>query len=132
MKLGEVSELHLAAIIALATAFGGVLSTGAEWLFVDAGTEKQTDVQMVQLAIGILSEPSEASQPADRALRAWAVETINTVAEIKFDANAQSQLIDGTIEFPIYGSVEAVLRAKGIDPEDYLPSEQPPRDPPAQ
>ena len=57
MKVGDVSELHLAALIALATAFGGVISTGAEWLFIDADTERQTDVQLVGLAIGILSEP---------------------------------------------------------------------------
>lgn len=100
MKLGDLSELHLAAIVAGATALGGILSSAAEWALIDAGTERQTDVQLVQLAIGILSEANPDGQGAPT-LRAWAVETINAVAEVKFDEDAQRQLVEGTAELPL-------------------------------
>ena len=101
MKTGEISELSLAAVIAGATLLGGVLSSAASALWIDANTEQETNVQLMQLAIGILSEPSGGEEAANVTLRAWAVATINAVAEVKFDDEAQRQLVDGTIELPM-------------------------------
>ena len=56
-SLREISDLHLAVIVAGATLLGGVLTSFTNAFLIDAGTEKQTDVQLVELAIGILGEP---------------------------------------------------------------------------
>ena len=55
MKLSELSELHLAAVVAIATFLVGVGSAMINTFWTDAGTERQTAVQLVQLAIGICS-----------------------------------------------------------------------------
>lgn len=105
MKLSELSELHLAVVVAGATFLGGIGSTLLGVFLVDAGTNRQTDVQLVELAIGILSEPlpkdsgSLTSTP-ETALRAWAVDTVNAAADVKFDSKARQLLIDGEIILP--------------------------------
>lgn len=130
MKLSELSELHLAAVVAGATFLGGLGSSLLGVFLVDAGTERQTDVQLVQLAIGILSEPAP-SRPAgwrtaevgletpEAALRAWAVDTINAAAEIKFDEGAKHLLVSGEVRFA-FSSVytgTGTVEAWGIAPE---------------
>lgn len=100
MKISEISELHLAVLVAGATFLGGFVSSLLGVFLVDAGTEKQTDVQLVQLAVGILSEAPSDMQPANVALRGWAVDTINAAAEVKFDETAKQQLIDGRLDLP--------------------------------
>ncbi|MCA1288624.1 hypothetical protein, partial [Salipiger bermudensis] len=97
MKINNISEIHLAAIIALATFLGGFISSIVGVFLVDAGTDKQTDVQLVQLAVGILSESPTDMQPAKVELRRWAVDTINYAAEVKFDEEASDLLINGTL-----------------------------------
>jgi hypothetical protein len=97
-KLSEISELHLAALIAAATAMGGVLSSAADAFWSDASTDKATNVQLVQLAIGILSDEDDGQmqdRSRNRELRSWAVQTINAAAEVKFDEDAQKLLIEG-------------------------------------
>lgn len=119
MRIFELSELRLAALIAIATVVGGGLSAVVEAYWIDAGTERETDVQLVKLAIGILSEPvikqdTEISLfpiipiPVDvhvpkptsqHALREWAVDTINEVAEVKFGDEAKKLLVNGEVGF---------------------------------
>lgn len=84
----RISDLHLAAIVAISAVFGGVLTSVANSFLIDAGTEKQTDVQLVELAIGILGQPipEGATKEADAAntiLRGWAVDTINAAAPVQ-------------------------------------------------
>lgn len=134
MKLSELSERHLAAIVAGATFLGGVGSAMISTVWIDAGTERQTNVQLVQLAIGILSEPVVAAQGGDvdpvltsqTALRTWAVDIINQSAEVKFDEEAKHLLVNGDASFPeqlqhlfpVAGYIAAMKRAsEGADPE---------------
>lgn len=119
MKLSELSELHLAAVVAIATFLGGVGSAMINTFWTDAGTERQTAVQLVQLAIGILSEPIAASAkravgPAPTSqtvLRTWAVDIINQSAEVKFDEEAKHLLVNGYASFPL---VDAKAQAEVI------------------
>jgi len=115
MKLSELSEFHLAAIVAGATFLGGVGSAMINTFWTDAGTERQTNVQLVQLAIGILSEPiaegsgwkAGAGQTSQTALRTWAVDVINQTAEVRFDNDAKNLLVNGEAIFPITYSSES-------------------------
>lgn len=98
MKLSDFSELHLVAVVAFATFLGGIGSSLLGVFLVDAGTNRQTDVQLVEVAIGILSstEPRQSNSP-DTVLRAWAVDTINSAAEVKLDGEARQLLISGEV-----------------------------------
>lgn len=131
MKLSELSELHLAAIVAGATFLGGVGSTIISTFWSDAGTERQTAVQLVQLAIGILSEPINAPTgravdlglTSQAALRTWAVDIINQSAEVKFDAEAKHLLVNGDAAFPLvdqkaYYLLLQALQEGQISPKD--------------
>lgn len=121
MKLSELSELHLAAVVASATFLGGIGSTMISTFWTDAGTERQTAVQLVQLAIGILSEPIvvatggavDPNSTSQTALRTWAVDIINQSAEVKFDAEAKHLLVNGDARFPLTDlkAFDALMRA---------------------
>lgn len=97
----KISELKLSLLLAAAAIVGGVVTTVANSFFVDAATEKRTDVQLVELAINILNNeiPEESAAPY-RVLRGWAVDTINLASEIKFDDTARQLLIDGEVVLP--------------------------------
>ena len=124
MKAGDLSELHLAAIISIATLLGGLGSSLLSTLWIDAGTQRETDVQMVQLAIGILSQPLPEHKDSDNlrsitvsrtsqmVLREWAVDTINTASDVKFDRDARESLINGELKFPFHDLIlsEEVLK----------------------
>lgn len=109
MKLVEIGELHLAAIIAIATLAGGLATSLADSWLIDADVDRQTDVELVQLAISVLTKPREDAgmTPAgtgltsERVLRRWAVDTINAAAddEVQFDAEAQELLVNGDVYF---------------------------------
>jgi len=122
MKTGEISEIHLAAVIAGATLLGGVLSSTFDAFLIDASTSRETDVQLVELAIGILSEPSPSEQAGEPTLRKWAVETINSVAEVKFDEEAKRQLVDGTVELPL-SFIKALSPVSALMDKPVSPSE---------
>jgi len=122
MKTGEISEIHLAAVIAGATLLGGVLSSTFDAFLIDASTSRETDVQLVELAIGILSEPSPSEQAGEPTLRKWAVETINPVAEVKFDEEAKRQLVDGTVELPL-SFIKALSPVSALMDKPVSPSE---------
>ncbi len=138
MKLGELSEWRLAAVIAVATLVGGFASSVIDKGFIDAGTEKQTDVQLVQLAIGLLSERNEeikiGADTPETVLRKWAVDTINSVADVKFDERAKTLLVDGDAKLAWLGWEEAIplmMKPMGdIDPEVLPYQAQPRADPP--
>lgn len=131
MQVNDPSGWILAAIIAGATAAGGLLSTAAGSFMTSANTERETNVELIQLAIGILSEPlpmSKAGATEDNeqtALRSWAVETINHSADIKLDEDASKLLINGQANLPMAGGFtdEVVknwleLRSQGVKPGD--------------
>lgn len=99
-SLREISDLHLAVIVAGATLLGGVLTSFTNAFLIDAGTEKQTDVQLVELAIGILGEPipegiSKEADAANTILRGWAVDTINATAPVRLGREARDYLVQG-------------------------------------
>ena len=100
MKLSDLSDFHLALVIAGATFLGGISSSLIGVFMVDAGTNRETDVQLVQVAINILSstEATTIDSP-EKVLRTWAVDTINAVAEVQLDDEARELLINGEVSF---------------------------------
>jgi hypothetical protein len=117
MKLPDVSALALTVVVALATAVGGLLSSIADALLIDASTAKQADVQILQLAINILSEEIPASEvevAGSIAIRGWAFDTINSVAEIKLGEDSRDALVKGKVLLPVRLSEGSIaLAAKG-------------------
>lgn len=98
MKLSNFSEVQLAFIVAGATFLGGISSSFLGVFWVDAGTDRQTDVQLVQVAISILSstEATETNSP-EKVLRTWAVDTINSAADVQLNDEARELLISGKV-----------------------------------
>ncbi len=107
------NAIGLALLLAVATFIGNVSATFINKWASDADTKLETNVQLIELAIGILSEPlpdpiplkaasggTAMNKERDKALRTWAVDTINASAEIKFDGDARDHLIDGTAQLP--------------------------------
>ena len=132
-RIGEKSELTLALLLAGATLLGVVISPLLGTLLVGADTERETNTQLVQLAIGILSEPLDpeevafsaymtgASEDGDhraytasQVLRGWAVDTINEVAPIKFADETRSLLLRGTITLPFVNPGNAAPMKNGL------------------
>lgn len=102
MSVRELSDVKLAVLLAVGTALGSFSAALFDTLMPDADTQKQTDVQLVELAIGILAKPMNGdavSTAPETALRTWAVKTINHVADITFDDEAKDALIDGRTGF---------------------------------
>ncbi|WP_374384506.1 hypothetical protein [Paracoccus yeei] len=137
MKAGDLSELHLAAIISIATLLGGLGSSLLSALWIDAGTQRETDVQMVQLAIGILSQPLpehkgsgnlrsiNVSRTGQMVLREWAVDIINAASDVKFDRTARDLLIDGELKLPFSYYIDLARKYERFKEfEDKLPKEQ--------
>ncbi|WP_408592053.1 hypothetical protein ACIPCF_08020 [Paracoccus marcusii] len=113
---GNRATFWVGAFTIVGVIIGGVIDK----VSFDANTRLETNVQLIELAIGILAAPSPeavfskdgAAQAGigatrDIALRTWAVDTINTAAEVKFDGAARSQLIDGTSNLPAWSSAGA-------------------------
>lgn len=118
----RVSDLSLALWIAVATLLGGIGASLFDTFVLDANTERETNVQLIELAIGILGQPIEIDGAQDEdspdmetlrsrisrvspnspqtALRTWAVDTINASAEVKFGEEARAVLIDGRATLP--------------------------------
>lgn len=99
--------------VAGATFLASIVGGGLNKVLFDANTKLETNVQLIELAIGILSEPlpepnalktaggaAETNEKRSQALRTWAVDTINASAEIKFTEEAGQQLIEGTAQLP--------------------------------
>lgn len=108
--------------VAGATLLASIVGGGLNKLLFDANTKLETNVQLIELAIGILSEPLPESnalktagsaagtnEKRSQALRTWAVDTINASAEIKFTEEAGQQLIEGTTQLPSSTSAD-ILR----------------------
>lgn len=114
MKLSTLSEKQLAAVVAGAGLIGGVVSSLIGVFLVDARTDRQTDVQLVQLAVGVLSQPlpeGPGVETPETALREWAVDTINAAAEVKFDEEARALLVSGDV---LLSFEEAIVRERQI------------------
>lgn len=131
----RVSDLSLALWIAVATLLGGIGASLFDTFVLDANTERETNVQLIELAIGILGQPIETDESLDEdsndmetlysrlsrvspespqaVLRTWAVDTINASADVKFDEVARAVLIDGRATLP-----KINFSKLGIDPLD--------------
>ena len=134
----------LAGIISVATLLSTAVTVFFNTFILDAKTENQGNIQLVELAIGILSAPLEtenlelernpltdlATGPyspvlskveratGQMALRQWAVDTINQTAQVKLDRTAENLLVTGSSYLPsmmpLSGSISAKQQA-----EDY-------------
>lgn len=123
------NTVGLALLLAVATCAGSVGATYVNKWILGADTKLETNVQLIELAIGILSAPlpevgpfmksglgeDERGMTRDKALRIWAVDTINASAEIKFNDVARSQLIDGTTQLPL--GKDSYLSSLMLSPE---------------
>jgi hypothetical protein len=106
MSVFDMPAARLALVIAVSTALGGVLAALIDNFLLDANVEHQANVQLVELAIGILSEPVEPSvdglsfsDTPEAVLRGWAVDTLNAVALVQFDEAARELLVTGRVQF---------------------------------
>ncbi len=111
----QISDIKLALMLAVATCLGGFGATLLDNVMLDASTARETDVQIVELAIGVLSEKldqsDEANTAKDKALRIWAVDTLNTAARVKLPNEARAALIDGSSAFDsVQNSLEIIRR----------------------
>jgi hypothetical protein len=59
--------------------------------------EKEIKYQYIEIATGILSQPSSVN---DESLRRWAVDIINRYSEIKLNDSLKIKLVDGNINLP--------------------------------
>lgn len=85
---------------------GGFLTSIVQSVLPDFDESRATDVQLVSLAMDLLTKSvndTEEIRAEHRALRLWAVNTINEVATVKFDEEAQQALINGTVSFSKWG-----------------------------
>lgn len=107
MKITEVSVVIFGFVITVATAAGLIISAILNAIFLSPDIKRQTDVQLVELAIGILGKPPEEnqsyfkqSQNAQTALRTWAVDVINNTSVVQFDEDAKILLVRGEAALP--------------------------------
>lgn len=132
--------VSLALIIAISTCLGGVASSVVNSTFVSASTDREANVELIKLAISILSIPRVAdAEPyrgilrpqnrVDNDLREWAVATINASSEIKFGKAARRALSDGTTTFssrytggPPTIENKPRRRPDGLGTDNYVPS----------
>ncbi|MFT7865614.1 hypothetical protein, partial [Salmonella enterica] len=61
----RVSDLSLALWIAVATLLGGIGASLFDTFVLDANTERETNVQLIELAIGIRGQPIETDESLD-------------------------------------------------------------------
>lgn len=84
------NEIKLGLIACVSAILGSAIGAFANSLFIDAGTKRETNVQMIELAIGILNrEVTDEIRP----LRSWAVELLDEVSPVKLDDEAKDILI---------------------------------------
>lgn len=96
MSKSETTEkLIVACVGAVGALVVAAMTVFASTFFVDANTERQTDVQMIELALGILQSDDFENQHTAQIMRNWAVTTINSAARVKFDDAVARALIDG-------------------------------------
>lgn len=107
MKSTEVSVGIFGFLITFSTAVGLIISAILNATLLSPNIKRQTDVQLVELAIGILGKPTEEnqqyfnqSQNAQTALRTWAVDVINNTSDVKFDEDARILLVKGEASLP--------------------------------
>lgn len=124
--MAELKELQLALLLAGATCigvFGGALLDN---VMLDASTSRETDVQIVQLAIGVLSkeidQTDEANSNKDRALRTWAVDSLNAVSKVKLVGEARTALIDGNSSFDSVATSLEIIRRRMQEVESRAPT----------
>ncbi|WP_282603829.1 hypothetical protein [Paracoccus sp. PARArs4] len=102
-------RIDVAVSVAVAVFLAQLAGSAIERRALNSATEHQTNVQLIELAIGILSKPVDDGEdpyqlkledPSERALRSWAVKVINEASSVKFDQEAQTLLISGNVSLP--------------------------------
>ena len=84
-------------------------------------TDRTLDKDYTQIALGVLATaPREGGGEADKALRRWAVETLNLHSHVKIAGEAQELLITGAFVLP-----EATLPPSAALPVSSPPSATP-------
>lgn len=94
------SEIKLALVGGGCAVIASTITAFFSSYFLDADTKQTTNVQLIQVAIGLLSKEQKTENlPSDKVIRKWAVDTINATAIVKFDDEAAKLLIDGKAQF---------------------------------
>jgi hypothetical protein len=84
LSRGEIMLFILTALAGVIT--GAVVAVPSYW-----GTNREMDVKMVEIAVGILSQdPKENIAPAHE----WAVDVVSHYAEVKPSAEVRKALVD--------------------------------------
>ena len=95
-----LSEVKLAVILVVATFAGGFAERMVSSWMTDANVERETAVQMTNLAIAILNEEIEGSPIAvtdpKAIMRNWAFDTLNNVAAVKLPEEVRTEIVSGT------------------------------------
>ena len=79
-----------------------ILATAvAAIMWPDANVERQTDIQFVTIAIGILGE-EVTDLPKQKPLREWAIGIINEHSKVEIDAAARQALLEDAWPFKVY------------------------------
>jgi ribosomal protein L31E len=101
-KIGEIPGLTLAILLAVFTFLGSFSGVALNKFLPDASDRRETGVELVSLAIGILTESGAANAKNDKAvlaLRKWAVDTISVYSRVQISPELKealgSRLIDG-------------------------------------
>jgi hypothetical protein len=83
-KAKAASTIVATAVIPIAIAWSG------NW-YGQLQKEKEIQLKYIELSIQILSAPPS---PSNRAVRKWAVDTINRYSDIKIDSQAETELLN--------------------------------------
>ena len=85
-------------ILALGSAAIGAFSSLAVAGFGFVNKDRELDIQMLNIALGILREDPKQSKIS--AAREWAIDVINISAPVQINGDARQQLIDNKIPLP--------------------------------
>lgn len=116
--MGTFSDIKLAAVVALATAFGAVAVPVITTWLPTADSTKETQVKLVEIAVSVLAgkrnEQQEVFDPDEQALRKWAVDVINRASSVQIVEPAKSALVQGTATFRIPTLDQIRLRSEDL------------------
>ena len=81
------------------------------WLIQDSLTQRNVGQEYVKLAVSILTEPKDKTNPA---LRDWAVDLLNQNSPTRFSAAVMEQLKSGDVSLPQLGALLAATKGASI------------------
>ena len=105
--------------IALVSAVGGIVGGGLVAFFDYVVREREIDVKMIEIAVGLMRQPpTDMVQPA----REWAVDVIQHYSEVKLSAQARAALLKCQLDLSDkFGRIGATAIDKGLGGEIALP-----------